>query len=262
MPINVSYLTYANTANENSYPGTWIAEMVPDANPAPGSPWVTVTSTEFDTLLAAQQSEFAALRNTELVAQDRQRNVHAAWETAGAFVAKYYDTAGLVRCLNWLTNTATPPAAKTMIEDVRRWVDTVMEHYLIDIKPYLQAGVVVPVEFDSIGPAPWTFTQIYLAAETPVISTNPADATVVAGQTATFVVTLSFGHDITYLWQRSAPGSTEWVSLAAPSPSANSYTTPVLAIEDSGARYRCVLLVRGRALTATWPYATLTVTGI
>ena len=87
----------------------------------------------------------------------------------------------------------------------------------------------------------------------PVIGTQPANQSVVAGKTATFTVTATGsdgGGPLTYRWQKNGtdiPGATS-----------STYTTPVTVIGDSGAKYS-VVVINGTGFVIS-NQATLTVT--
>ena len=82
----------------------------------------------------------------------------------------------------------------------------------------------------------------------PTISTPPASQTVGAGSTATFTVAATgnnadanlqpvpVSHALTYEWEKSTDGGQSWVTVAGAASS--SYTTPALALSDTGAQYR------------------------
>ena len=87
----------------------------------------------------------------------------------------------------------------------------------------------------------------------PTIGTQPANQSVVAGKTATFTVTATGsdgGGPLTYQWQKNGTD----ISGATLS----TYTTPAIAIADSGAQYSVV--VGNSAAKVTSSKATLTVT--
>lgn len=83
----------------------------------------------------------------------------------------------------------------------------------------------------------------------PTISAQPANQTVLAGQTATFSVTASGSPSPTYQWQKNETN----ISGATSS----SYTTPATAASDNGATFRVV--VSNSAGSVTSSSATLTV---
>lgn len=88
------------------------------------------------------------------------------------------------------------------------------------------------------------------AATGPTITTQPANASVVVGNTATFTVAASGTAPLSYQWQKSGtniPGAT-----------ASSYTTAATAVGDNGSTFG--VTVNNSAGSATSNAATLTVT--
>lgn len=80
--------------------------------------------------------------------------------------------------------------------------------------------------------APATFT-ITAAATPPKVTSQPANVTVIAGQTATFTVVASGTAPLSYQWRKNQ------VNIAgANSPS---YTTPATVIGDNGAIFNCTV---------------------
>ncbi len=88
------------------------------------------------------------------------------------------------------------------------------------------------------------------AAVAPTITTQPANASVATGQSASFAVVAAGTAPLAYQWQRNG------VDVAGAT--AASYTTPATVAGDSGATFRAV--VSNSAGTATSNSATLTVT--
>ena len=80
------------------------------------------------------------------------------------------------------------------------------------------------------------------------VTENPSNQNVPAGQTATFTVVASSPQTITYQWQKSDPGKTNFIDIAGASQA--SYTTPVLSAADNGSQYH-VKLSSGGAETTT-----------
>jgi diaminopimelate epimerase len=87
----------------------------------------------------------------------------------------------------------------------------------------------------------------------PIITTDPADVTVCAGNTATFSVTATGSAPLAYQWQLSTGGPFSDIVGAT----SDTYTTPALALGDSGNQYRVV--VTNACGTATSAAATVTV---
>ena len=94
-----------------------------------------------------------------------------------------------------------------------------------------------------------TFT-VTSASTAPTITVQPADHTVVAGQTATFSVTATGTAPVSYQWNQD--GS------ALPGATSASYTTPPTTSADDGAQFTVV--VSNSAGSVTSNVATLTVT--
>jgi hypothetical protein len=92
--------------------------------------------------------------------------------------------------------------------------------------------VVVSNSAGSITSTQATLT-VTAAAVAPTITTQPANQTVTAGQTATFSVTAAGTAPLTYQWQKNAAD--------IPNATAASYTTPVTTTADSGELFRVVV---------------------
>lgn len=86
-------------------------------------------------------------------------------------------------------------------------------------------------------------------AGAPAITTNPANQTVVVGNTATFSVTASGTAPLNYQWQKNGTNITGATSA--------SYTTPATSLGDSGSTFR--VIVSNSAGNVTSTSATLTV---
>ena len=85
-------------------------------------------------------------------------------------------------------------------------------------------------------------------AAAPRIVTQPADASVVVGQTATFAVTAE-GSGLAYQWQSSTDDGASWTNL--PSATAASYTTPPTGLSDGGSLYRVLITAAGVSLSSS-----------
>ncbi len=87
------------------------------------------------------------------------------------------------------------------------------------------------------------------AAVAPTITTQPANETVTAGQTATFTVVAGGTAPLSYQWQKNG------ANIAGAT--GTSYTTPATAMTDSGSTFRVVVTNTAGTITST--SATLTV---
>lgn len=90
----------------------------------------------------------------------------------------------------------------------------------------------------------------YTASQAPTISQHPADATVAAGQSASFSCAASGSAPITYQWQRN--GSDIGGATSA------SYQIAATVMSDNGAQFRCIATNAFGSVTSN--AATLTVT--
>ena len=102
-------------------------------------------------------------------------------------------------------------------------------------------------------------------ATSPTIVTSPTNITVQALQVANFTVEASNSDDgtLSEQWQISVNGGTSWTNVTTGSGgSSTSYTTAILAITDTGARYRVIVTntIGETSATATSSAAILTVT--
>jgi Immunoglobulin I-set domain len=86
--------------------------------------------------------------------------------------------------------------------------------------------------------------------QAPSITTQPANQTVVVGQTATFTVVATGTAPLSYQWQNGTTNITGATSA--------SYTTPATALTDNGSQFR-VIVSNAVNPPATSNYATLTV---
>ncbi len=116
--------------------------------------------------------------------------------------------------------------------------------YLIQVMRTNAVGAAPPLQLPSVG-----YTMTWEGPNPPVLTTQPADVSVVAGQTATFNVVASGSAPLEYQWQRNG-------NAIAGATSA-SYTTDATVANDSGATFN--VIVTNPAGTATSMSATLTV---
>src|SRR5260370_7594700 len=83
----------------------------------------------------------------------------------------------------------------------------------------------------------------------PLLSVQPANAAVNAGQTATFVTSATGTSPISYQWRKNGAN--------IPGAMASSYTTPTTTLADNGAKFDVVVSNRAGSVTSSPP--TLTV---
>ena len=99
------------------------------------------------------------------------------------------------------------------------------------------------------------FVEDDIHVTAPSITTQPGNATVKVGETATFTLAAS-GTALTYQWQIDKNDGNGWVNIAGANEA--SYTTSTVNISCSGFKYQCV--VSNSAGTVTSNTAVLTVT--
>ncbi len=98
-------------------------------------------------------------------------------------------------------------------------------------------------------------TLTVIATAAPVVTTNPSDETVNAGQTATFTAAASGTPAPTVQWQMSTNGGATFANIAGAT--STTYTTPATAAADNGDEFRAVFT--NSVGSATTTAATLTV---
>jgi len=85
-----------------------------------------------------------------------------------------------------------------------------------------------------------SFSFFIIGNQPPQITQQPADASVVEGQTATFSVTALGTPPFSYQWQRSGDGGASFIDI--PGATASSYTTAATVLAtDNGARVRVIV---------------------
>ena len=123
----------------------------------------------------------------------------------------------------------------------------------------LNGTVTCPDSIDANGITLTTTITITISAAgivtAPSIVTQPGNATVKAGETATFTIAVN-GTDLTYQWQIDRNDGNGWVNIDGAT--AAIYTTSTVDINCSGFKYQCV--VSNSAGTVTSNTAVLTVT--
>lgn len=130
---------------------------------------------------------------------------------------------------------------------------------LIEQTVTLNGTVACPDSIDANGVSLTTTITITISAAgivtAPSITTQPGNATVKAGETATFTIAAS-GTDLTYQWKIDRNDGNGWVNIDGAT--AASYTTSTVDIICNGFKYQCV--VSNSAGTDTSNTAVLTVT--
>ncbi|HTL72239.1 MAG TPA: hypothetical protein VL863_02960 [bacterium] len=121
-----------------------------------------------------------------------------------------------------------------------------------------QYHCVVSVACDS-STATSAAATLTVSCNTAGVSANPVDASVNAGQTATFTITAT-GSSPTYQWEYSPDSGANWYPVFdGTGATTASYTTAALTTGQNGYLYHCVVNVACDSSTATSSSATLTV---
>jgi DNA-binding beta-propeller fold protein YncE len=98
-----------------------------------------------------------------------------------------------------------------------------------------------------------TLTEVTPTA--PVVTTNPTDQIVTAGDAATFTAAATSTPPLAVQWQQSTDNGASWADI--PGATSDSYTTPPTGLSDSGHQFRAVFTNDFGSTTTT--AATLTV---
>ena len=110
--------------------------------------------------------------------------------------------------------------------------------------------------FRSLGDAASAAATLSVPTVSPTFTTQPVNKSVTSGQTATFTAAASGIPAPNLQWQIQAPATVGFIDL--PGANTGTFTTPPLALADSGAQFRCVATnLAGNAASSV---ATLTVT--
>jgi hypothetical protein len=121
---------------------------------------------------------------------------------------------------------------------------------------YLYSGT--GYDFDELRVAStWAeVTPSPLQCTAAAVTTDPTNATVVAGINAFFQVAAD-GTSPSYLWQVSSNSGANWSNI--PGAANATYATPNLTLADDGKQYRCIVSVSCDSSSATSAVATVTV---
>jgi hypothetical protein len=109
---------------------------------------------------------------------------------------------------------------------------------------------------NAAGSTPTSAATLTVTASVPVITTQPADATVPSGSSATFSAASSADPAATVQWQSSTDSGATWANISGAT--AASYTTGAVTTGQSGTRYRALFTNAATSVPST--AATLTVT--
>ena len=90
--------------------------------------------------------------------------------------------------------------------------------------------------------------EVGSSAVTPVVTSQPGDASAAAAFKASFAATATGSPAPTVQWQRSDDAGATWAAIAGATTA--SYTTPALALGDNGARFRAVFSNEAGAATS------------
>ena len=112
------------------------------------------------------------------------------------------------------------------------------------------------VATNGFGDAASVTVTVTVTSGTPVFTTQPTNSSVVQAQTASFTAAAAGFPTPALQWQIQAPSTLGFIDI--PGATAGTYTTPILALADTGTQFRCVATnTAGDAASAS---ATLTVT--
>ena len=170
-----------------------------------------------------------------------------------------YDAMNLPAIVNIVTEGNTASSAQVTWDTTTPAGGNYDPSVLTEQTVTLNGTVDCPDSIDANGVSLTTTITITISAAgivtAPSITTQPGNATVKAGETATFTIAAS-GTDLTYLWQIDRNDGNGWVNIDGAT--AAIYTTSTVDISCNGFKYQCV--VSNSAGTDTSNTAVLTVT--
>ena len=170
-----------------------------------------------------------------------------------------YDAMNLPATVNIVTEGNTASSAQVTWDTTTPAGGSYDPSVLTEQTVTLNGTVDCPDSIDANGVSLTTTITITISAAgivtAPSITTQPDNATVKAGETATFTIAAS-GTDLTYLWQIDRNDGNGWVNIDGAT--AAIYTTSTVDISCNGFKYQCV--VSNSAGTDTSNTAVLTVT--
>lgn len=236
-PVNGNYDPAVLTEQTVTLQGTVTCPVNIDAN-------VVVLTTDITITISAAEDKHtveAPIASPEAGTYTENQTVTLKSATEGASI--YYTTNG-VEPSSTTGTQYTGPITVAGIEG--QSVETNIK--AIAVKSGMQDSLVMTYKY-----------TIELPSQTPeikapVITSQPQDITVKAGETATFTV-VATGTGLTYQWERDkGKGFEKWGGINGKKPS---FTTGVLSEECNGFKYRCI--VSNSAGSVTSDSATLTV---
>ena len=170
-----------------------------------------------------------------------------------------YDAMNLPATVNIVTEGNTASSAQVTWDTTTPASGSYDPAVLTQQTVTLNGTVDCPDSIDANGVSLTTTITITISAAgivtAPSITAQPGNATVKAGETATFTIAAS-GTDLTYLWQIDRNDGNRWVNIDGAT--AAIYTTSTVDISCNGFKYQCV--VSNSAGTDTSNTAVLTVT--
>lgn len=170
-----------------------------------------------------------------------------------------YDAMNLPATVNIVTEGNTASSAQVTWDTTTPESGSYAPSVLTEQTVTLNGTVTCPDSIDANGITLTTTITITISAAgivtAPSIVTQPGNATVKAGETATFTIAVN-GTDLTYQWQIDRNDGNGWVNIDGAT--AAIYTTSTVDINCSGFKYQCV--VSNSAGTVTSNTAVLTVT--
>ena len=170
-----------------------------------------------------------------------------------------YDAMNLPATVNIVTEGNTASSAQVTWDTTTPESGSYDPSVLAEQTVTLKGTVTCPDSIDANGITLTTTITITISAAgivtAPSIVTQPGNATVKAGESATFTIAAN-GTDLTYQWQIDRNDGNGWVNIAGANEA--SYTTSAVDISCNGFKYQCV--VSNSAGTVTSNTAVLTVT--
>lgn len=106
----------------------------------------------------AQQIRYAATRV--------EGDVYRAFQEAWNYIYLWYDEGAFIQLASWSSRLPKDHPAQAFITAVDTWKDAIMFEYLMSKKQKIQNGLPFDYDYSFIGPAPVSFTDIFLTVKT------------------------------------------------------------------------------------------------